>query len=246
MKIEIKGVIIPDSEQWIYDWFEIPACSPSKVNKALAKAKGKDVEVIINSGGGSVVSGSEIYTSLKDYKGKTTGKIVGIAGSAASVCAMGVTKLLISPTAQIMIHNASTNTQGNKNELAKTIEMLSGFDKSIANAYMLKTNLSQAELLELMNRETFLIAQEAKEIGFVDEIMFDDGVKFVASINNSGLLPQTVIDKVRNELKTKTRNDNTEDLESLKAVNIEVPDIPNVEANNLKVLKAKLLLECEL
>lgn len=72
MKIEVKGAIISDGEQWIYDWFvEIPATSPNKVNKQLSQAQaGEEIEVLINSGGGSVFAGSEIYTTLKVTKEK--------------------------------------------------------------------------------------------------------------------------------------------------------------------------------
>lgn len=208
MKIDIKGPIISDGEQWIYDYFEIPATSALKVNKALEKANGEDVEVIINSCGGSVFAGSEIYTVLKDYKGKTTGKIVGVAASAAGVASMGVDSLLISPTAQIMIHNASMRTEGNHTDLEKDAQMLKGTDKAIANAYMLKTKMQHDELLDLMEETTWLTAQQAKEKGFVDSIMFDDGVKLVASVDDNGLLPQAVIDKVRNELVNKKELEN--------------------------------------
>jgi len=204
-KLEIKGPIISDADQWIYDWFGIPATSPKKVNDALSKVKGKDVEVIINSGGGSVFAGSEIYTTLKDYKGKITGKIVGLAASAASVIAMGIDELQISPTGQIMIHRASTYSAGNKNDLNKTSEMLEGIDQSIANAYQLRTGLDHKELVKMMDKETWLTAQQAKELGFVDKIMFEDEIDAVASINvgADGLLPKEVIEKMRNEFKNK-------------------------------------------
>jgi ATP-dependent protease ClpP protease subunit len=201
--IEIKGPIIPDSHQCIYDWFDIPATSPGKVNKALVKANNEEVEIIMNSGGGSVWAGSEIYTSIKNYKGNTTGKIVGVAASACSFIAMGVKKLLISPTAHIMIHNGRTSADGDKNQMNHVGNMLDTVDRGIANAYMIKTGISQEELLNLMNKETWLNAQQAKELGFVDSIMFEDEIKITASIelDSNGLLPQTVIDKMRNELK---------------------------------------------
>jgi ATP-dependent protease ClpP protease subunit len=203
MKIEIKGPIISDSDQWIYDWFEIPATSPGKVNSVINKANGEEIEVVINSGGGSVFAGSEIYTVLKGYKGKTTGKIVGIAASAASVIAMGVDELQISPTAQIMIHRASTYSDGNKEEMQKAVNMLDGIDKSIANAYMLKTGISKEKLISMMSKETWLTAEKAIELGFADKIMFQEETQAVASINSSGLLPKEVIEKVRNQLKDK-------------------------------------------
>ncbi|MTI65159.1 MAG: Clp protease ClpP [Firmicutes bacterium] len=243
MKIEIKGAIVSDSEQWIYDYFEIPATSPQKVNKALNEANGADIEVIINSGGGSVHSGSEIYTNLKDYKGKTTGKIVGIAGSSASVISMGIDKLLISPTAQIMIHRASMVAAGNNEDFNKASEILSQIDKSIANSYILKTGLSQKELLNLMSKETWLTAQEAKEKGFVDGIMFaEENNNFVNSVetDKNGLLPKSVIDKMRNELQNKSTEDFKKDKQT------EDIQVDNDNKNEIELMKAKLKLQLEL
>lgn len=207
MKIDIKGPIISDGEQWIYDWMDMPATSPSKVNGLIAKMEtGEDLEIEINSGGGSVFSGSEIYTALKSYKGNITGKIVGIAASAASVIAMGIKNLSISPVAQIMIHNASNYVAGNKNDMQQATTMLEGIDKSIANAYEIKTGMKQEDLLALMNKETWLTAQQAKEMGFVDNIMFEDEFKATASVGASGVIPQNIMNKIQNEFKNKLEN----------------------------------------
>jgi len=62
--------------------------------------------------------------------------------------------------------------------------------------------MKQDELLDLMNKETWMNAQRAVELKFADEVMFDEGSMLVASLGN-GLLPQSVISKVKNELKTK-------------------------------------------
>ena len=209
----MKGVIIPNEDKWIYEWFEIENTTPNDVLNALP-TDNSPVEVVINSGGGDVFSGSEIYTTLKDYPGTVTVKIVGIAASAASVIAMAGDRVLISPTAQIMIHNVASVAQGDYRVMKHEAEVLKNYNKSIANAYMLKTGLSQEELLNLMDKETWLNAQQAKEKGFVDEIMFDEGNRLVASVQ-VGVLPQNVINKMRNmknELmqKSKTNQDDNE------------------------------------
>jgi ATP-dependent Clp protease protease subunit len=201
MKIDIKGPIISSDDQWIYDYFEIESTSPKKVNDLLSGAKeNEELEIIINSGGGSVFAGSEIYTALKSHKGNTIAKIVGIAASAASVIAMAANRVAISPTAQIMIHNVSSIVAGDYRDLQHEANVIENMNKSIANAYALKTNLGQEELLELMNNETWLNAQQAKEKGFANEIMFDEGNKLVASFGNSQMLPAEVMNKIRNEL----------------------------------------------
>lgn len=239
MKIEVKGAIISDSEQWIYDWFDIPATSASKVNKLINQAAvNEELEVIVNSGGGSVFAGSEIYTTLKDYKGNVTVKIVGIAGSAASVIAMAGNKVLMSPTGQLMIHNASGRFEGDYNEMNLGAEILKSINESIANAYTIKTGKDQKDLLNMMNKESWLNAQRALELGFVDEIMFVDNQSSIlnTTVDKNGVLPKEVIDKLRNELKGKIN------LDSLKN-EIEETKEPILEINNdLELAKAKLEL----
>ena len=238
MRIPIKGVIVSNNDKWIYDWFEMEATCPNDVSKALKDANGEEIEVEINSGGGSVWAGSEIYTALKSYKGGVVSEIVGFAGSAASVIAMAG-KVKISPTGQIMIHNASTWASGDNEDMQQTADMLKSVDESIANAYMLKTNRSKEELLNLMSKETFMNAQKAVELGFADEIMFDEGNQLVASSRVSTLLPKEVINKVKNELiKAKqldvsNTNTKTEPLATTQLVtkenNEEVQDLKTIE-----------------
>lgn len=197
-KVNIKGPIISSDEKWIYDWFGIEATCAKDIEKAIDNANGEDLEVIINSPGGYVDEGSEIYSLLKDYKGSTIGKIVGMAASAASVAAMGVDILKISPTGRFMIHNASGVIQGDHRAMEHGSEILKECNKAISNAYVLKTGLSEEKLLDLMNKETFMNAQKAKELGFVDEIMFDTSNRLFNNTNESGMLPPDVIEKIRN------------------------------------------------
>lgn len=211
MKINIKGPIISNSDAWIYEYFGIEATSPNAVNKVVEKANGEDLEVEINSGGGSVFAGSEIYTVLKSYKGSVTVKIVGLAASAASVIAMAGKKIMISPTAQIMIHNVSSCAAGDYREMEHTAEILKNTNKTIANAYRLKTGKAQEELLSLMDKETWMTAQKAKELGFVDEIMFEE-LQFAASTSYSGLLPTEVINKMRNTVKSPAQKKESDSL----------------------------------
>lgn len=200
-KVHIKGVIVPNDVKEIYDWFGIEAVSPNDVAAQLEEANGEDLEVEINSGGGDVYAGSEIYTALKSYKGSTTGKIVGRAASAAGVVAMGVQKLLISPTAQFMMHNVRGDAMGDYRVMEHAAEFLKNYNVSIANAYMLKTGMTHDELLDLMNKETWLNAQQAVKYGFADEVMFDEGLHLVASAEVSSMLPPEVINKVRSYIK---------------------------------------------
>jgi len=235
MKIDIKGVIVGNDDAWIYDYFGMECVSPKKINDLISQAKdGEELNVEINSPGGSIFAGSEIYTALKSYNGNTTGKIVGIAASAASFIAMAVNKLSISPTASIMIHNVSSSASGDYRDLQHEADVILNLNKSIVNAYSLKSNLGQEELLGMMNDETWLNAQQAKEKGFADEILFDEGNKLVASFNNSQTLPAEVINKVKNELIEKKNKE-------LKENNLKI-EKENTINNGIALAKAKLSL----
>lgn len=199
--IDIRGVIVPDDDQWIYDWFEIAATCPRMVRDALKDANGEEVEVLLNSGGGDVWSGQEIYTILRAYSGKMLIKIQSLAASATAVIAMAG-ESEISPVAQIMIHNVSSRVRGDHRDMEHASEVLKNSDQALATAFVLKTGKSEAEILDMMAKETWLTAEQAVKEGFVDRVMFENSqtlgkpVQLAASMEN-GLLPVNVIEYAR-------------------------------------------------
>ncbi len=132
------------------------------------------VTIWINSPGGDCIAASQIYTMLMDYKGDVTVKIDGIAASAASVIAMAGTKVLMSPTAMMMIHNPATIAFGDHVDMAKAIEMLDEVKESIINAYEIKTSLPRKQLSKMMDETTWMNAKKAEELGFIDGILEDE------------------------------------------------------------------------
>lgn len=206
-KINVKGPIVSSGDSWIYDWLGIESTSPGTISKAIEEALGDELEVDINSGGGDVFAGSEIYTALKSYKGNVTIRIVGLAGSAASVIAMAGSRVLMSPTAQIMIHNVSSRASGDHRDMAHTAEILKNANETIANAYMLKSGLGQKDLLDMMDAETWFTPQKALEHHLIDEIMFEENQLNLVASYDSGILPQTVINKIRNTITRPISND---------------------------------------
>lgn len=193
-RIQMRGPLIPNNSQEVYDYYGMEATSAKSIAEALPE-DGSDVVVEVNSNGGLVTVGSDIYTTLKNYSGHVTVEVTGMAASACSVAIMGADKVVISPTAQIMIHKALLNyASGNSDDLESAANALKASDRGIINAYKAKTGLSEDELLELMKNETYMSADEAVEKGFADEIMTFNESEAVASIGN-GLLPQAVIDE---------------------------------------------------
>lgn len=200
-KINIKGPIISSQQQWIYDWFGIEATSPAKVNKILdGIMTNEDLEIEINSCGGDISAGSEIYTAIRAYsKGNKKANIVGSAYSAGSVIAMAC-ECYMSPTAMMMIHKVSCGTEGNSDDMDKMSKTLQVADQTIANAYIAKCGMSMKDALKMMSEETWLTAQQAKDKGLIDGIMFESTTKGM-QLNNSfsGLIPPEVIEKMENQ-----------------------------------------------
>ena len=195
--IPIKGTIVSNNDSWIYDWFGWDYTAPKNV--ALPET-GEDIEVHINSGGGDVYAGSEIYTALRSYSGKVVVKIVGIAASAASVIAMAGDEVEISPTAQIMIHNVSSNVSGDHNALLHEAEVLEGFNKSIANAYIYKTGKALDDLLSLMDKTTWFDAEAAVNQGFADKIMFAEEIAPTFAASETPMIPHDFIEKMKSAM----------------------------------------------
>ena len=104
--------------------------TPALFRNELAKVSG-NLTVWLNSPGGDVFAASQIYSMLKNHKGKVTVKIDGIAASAASVVAMAGDETLIAPTALMMIHDPSTCAMGNKADMEKAIILLDEVKESI-------------------------------------------------------------------------------------------------------------------
>ena len=109
--LELYGTIAEES------WFDDDV-TPQMFREELFAGSGP-VTVWLNSPGGDCVAASQIYSMLMDYKGDVTIKIDGIAASAASVIAMAGTKVLMAPTALMMIHNPITMAYGNHDDMQK-------------------------------------------------------------------------------------------------------------------------------
>ena len=199
----LEGVIAEES------WFEDDV-TPSAFKADLFADSGP-ITLHINSPGGDCIAASQIYTMLMDYPYDVKVQIDGIAASAASVIAMAGTKVSMSPTSLMMIHNPLTFALGDSEEMRKAIQLLEEVKESIINAYEIKTGLSRTRLSHMMDAETWMNAQKALELGFCDEVLFQ---------------PEKV-DKVQNSFTFSRRAVNNCLLDKLKAcIPKEPPDLP--------------------
>ena len=170
VEIDVRGDIIRNDDKWIYDWLEWESTCPNDIKNALLTMPAGDTLVVnINSGGGSVTAGQEIYSLLHGRQDVEI-HIQSLAGSAASVIAMANT-CKMSPVATIMIHNVSmSGASGDYHDMQKNAEVLKTMNSALAEAYVSKTGKTKDEILKMMDRETWITASQALEMGFIDEI----------------------------------------------------------------------------
>lgn len=184
--IEAKG---KSTDIHIYDEIGVHGITAKSFLEDLRGLKGKDLTVHINSTGGDVFQGQAIYTALKNYNGKVTVKIEGLAASMATIIALAADKVEMTSNSLFMIHSPMSNVFGNKAQMRKQINALEKVETTMLSVYKAKTNISEDEIEQMMARETWLSAHEALELGFVDEVL--GAVKVVAKYDLSGYQNKT-------------------------------------------------------
>tara|TARA_R110000796_G_scaffold95104_4_gene200184 strand:- start:5421 stop:6467 length:1047 start_codon:yes stop_codon:yes gene_type:complete len=184
--IEAKG---KSTDIHIYDEIGVHGITAKSFLEDLRGLKGKDITVHINSTGGDVFQGQAIYTALKNYSGKVTVKIEGLAASMATIIALAADKVEMTSNSLFMIHSPMSNVFGNKAQMRKQINALEKVETTMLSVYKAKTNISEEEIEQMMAHETWLSAHEALELGFIDEVL--GAVKVVAKYSLSGYQNKT-------------------------------------------------------
>ncbi|WP_064614394.1 head maturation protease, ClpP-related [Streptobacillus moniliformis] len=180
----------------------------NEFNRQLSSLENIDIiNVHINSGGGSVVHAVAIANLLKQSKSKTVAYIDGIAASAATIITSSCDVVRMPKNALFMIHNPSTVAIGESKDMEKAREVLEKMKDNIIETYLSKTKLSKEKLSDLMDKETWLNAEEAKEYGFIDEIVNDE---VDLEIKDSYIISNTL---AFNNLK-KIKNNNVKELKN--------------------------------
>lgn len=146
--------------------------TPTYVKDELDKVKdASEINIYVNSPGGSVFAGVAIYNEIKRFNRPTTAFVDGIAASIASLIVLAADKVVMPSNSMLMIHNAWTIAMGDYKDfrdLADRLEKIQ--DSTIVEAYMQKTGMSKEKLSQMMDDEAWLSADEAVELGFADEI----------------------------------------------------------------------------
>jgi len=164
------------AEVLIYDTIGADFWNESVTAKTFAKQVSdlkevKEINVRINSPGGSVFDATAIYNTLKNHPANITVTIEGMALSAASLVAMAGDKISMAKNAFMMIHAPYTYTEGDAAAMRRSAELLDKIQSQLVEAYADRTGQSQEKISEMLNAETWLTAAEAVELGFADEIL---------------------------------------------------------------------------
>ncbi|MDE9693008.1 head maturation protease, ClpP-related [Citrobacter freundii] len=148
----------------------------SRIAGALRSLNGADVTVNINSPGGDMFEGLAIYNLLREYEGRVTVKVLGLAASAASVIAMAGDDVQIGRGAFLMIHNCWVYAMGNRHDLAQIAADMAPFDNAMSDIYQARSGLDATTVNRMMDGETYIGGSEAVEKGFADSLLSADEI----------------------------------------------------------------------
>ena len=222
MKIINKYISISDKasngsgEMYIYGdiadekWYDEDV-TPKTIRDALTQMGAvKNLDIHINSNGGSCIAGNAIISILDNYRRKN-GTVLniyieGIAASMGSGIASVGDNVYMADNALFMIHKPLLAMVGNADDMQKAIEVLNKTEDTLVNNYMRRFKGSEEDLRQMMSDESWLSADEAKEWGFVDEIV--EGVKVAASATGIKIGNQVFENKVADMIKNKYPNIN--------------------------------------
>lgn len=162
--------IYGDITSW--DWYEsdVSSYTLAKELQELDETV-EQINVYVNSYGGEVAEGLAIYSALKRHKAKVVTHVDGFACSIASVIFGAGDERVVSSTSLIMIHNAWTYAKGNADDFKKQADDLETITQASINAYMEVVNITEEEVKEMMNNETWLDSTKALEIGFATKLI---------------------------------------------------------------------------
>ena len=165
--------------------------------------KDTSINLRINCIGGDVFDGMAIYNIIKKRTAKTTAYIEGIAASMGSVIALAADEVVMAENSLFMIHNAWGGAMGGAEDMRKTASVLEKISGEIANIYQKKTRLLYDRIIGMMDEETWLNAQEAYDLGFIDTI--SDSIKVAAKYDVSKFKNITT-EQIHNKLNININN----------------------------------------
>ena len=159
---------------YIYDEIGFWGVDPKEFVKDLNASNAKTIHVRLNTPGGAVFDGTAIYNAMKQHNSHVVAHVDGLAASISSVIAMAADEVVMSDNAFMMIHDPWSIKAGNADSFREEADLLDKVGGTIANSYIKKTGMDESAILDLMNAETWMTAEEALEMGFIDSIEADE------------------------------------------------------------------------
>ncbi len=254
-----------DDEKWGY------VSAKGIINKIKALGKIENITLRINCVGGDVFQAQAMYNYLRSHPANVTVRIDGIAASAASLVAMAGNKIIMPENSFMMIHNPAGGVRGDADDMREVADILDKIRDMIANAYVARTGQEREKIVELMNAETWMTANEAHELKFCDEVekaveitamAVKDGIIFKSGFgfarideSLSAKMPKNFATiNIQNKVQTKTKEDKTEmDIKNVADLEREFPELVaefrnsaiNAERERLKALDSLNTPGCE-
>ena len=193
MEINIRGELVDnDSADLLRWWGYRDFCCPSDVSDALADAAGQEVTLLINSPGGDLTVGTEIYSMLRRYAGRSVALVQGYAASAATVLLQGATVRQAEAGALICVHNPSLVAEGDYQELKGAYDSARNAREAILDIYTQRSGAERSSLGNLMDKDIWISSNQAREYGLLDEVLPWDGAEdpIVTMVASAGRLPR--------------------------------------------------------
>lgn len=203
---------------------DIKAIDFAQELKSLEKTHA-NIDIRINSVGGSVFEGFAIYNAMKQSKAVIDTYIDGVAASMGGVIALGGRKVFMSKVARVMIHPPSGMVMGSANEMRQNAELLDGLEKSLAGIYAAKTGLTVDQVNEkyLNGKDNWFSAVEALNEKLIDEIYDAEPVELPKTLNNEKAVWEAFNNKLENSF---TNNNN------MKQINLSAAIIAALQLND--------------
>ena len=186
---EANIYIFGDITSW--EWMESDVSSYT-LSKTLEGIEADIINVYINSYGGEVAEGLAIYNMLKRHNAHVKTFVDGFACSIASVIFMAGDERIVSPASLLMVHNAWTYAAGNSEALRKQAEDLDKISQASINAYMSVVEISEDEMRQMLDAETWITPQEAFDKNFATAIIEPDSSNRIAQSTRQALFGRII------------------------------------------------------
>ena len=190
---------------YIYDEISYWGVDANQFAKDFTDIKAKTIHLRVNSPGGSVFDGLAIFNTIQQHKSTVIAHIDGLAASIASVLVLAADEVQMAKNAFYMIHQPWSMVIGTSEDMRKEADLIDKVDGSIIQTYVDKTGKKESEIVDMMNEETWLTAEEALEMGFADSIFEDkkEETKDAMALFDLSLFAK-VPDKIKNQGKELT------------------------------------------